>query len=106
MIEKPNSCGQGYDPTHCDHPYHGVITKYGWVYSHTTPIRGLDGRRYYHHTYKYPTTEWYIGVSCRNDGRYIIAASTPSRGRHTVLGDTRLEGYLKRKSAQLRRLLV
>lgn len=51
-IEKPNSSGQGHDPDHVKNPYHDIITKHGYTYSHSTPVTHLGGEKVMHHTYK------------------------------------------------------
>lgn len=56
-IDRPNSSGQGYDDDYMHNPYHGVIRKYGYEYSHSTPVRGpglgdaASGGHMIHHTY-------------------------------------------------------
>jgi len=50
-IQDPNSSGQGYDPDHTQVPYEGILSKYGYSYSHSTPVVYPSGRRI-HHTYK------------------------------------------------------
>jgi hypothetical protein len=58
-IDRPDAAtGQGYDDSYMHNPYHGVIRKYGYQYSHSTP--GGPGQRT-RHTYKQGSH--YIGVA-------------------------------------------
>ena len=50
-IDRPNSSGQGYDDDYMHNPYHGVIRKYGYEYSHSTPVTH-GAEKLIHHTYK------------------------------------------------------
>lgn len=50
MIQNPNSCGQGFDPFHNNHPLHGIVVAFGYVYSHSTSVVEMGGTRYIHHT--------------------------------------------------------
>lgn len=51
-IENPNSSGQGYCPAHLGHPLHATAIRFGYRYSHSTPITKLGGARVVSHTYK------------------------------------------------------
>lgn len=75
-IQNANSSGQGTDPFHNNNPLHGIITGFGYAYSHSTPV--VHGEyRLIHHTYKlgehnvgvyeYPGeyhARWDTSVSC------------------------------------------
>ena len=98
-IENPNSSGQGYCAAHVNNPHHATITKYGWVYSHTTPIRAVDGSIYTIHTYKHKHVDWNISVNCRPGWR--VDSSRGGSGRMTSYFGSQLDKYLKRKSREL-----
>jgi len=53
-ISRPNTSGQGYDDDYMHNPYHGVIRKYGYEYSHSTPVTH-GNEKITHHTYKQGT---------------------------------------------------
>jgi hypothetical protein len=63
-IDNPNSSGQGFCPFHSHNPYHDTLKDHGWEYSHTTLINRGDGTQYAIHTYKFPNTQWVVGVNC------------------------------------------
>lgn len=50
-INRPNTSGQGYDDDYLNNPYHGIIRKYGYQYSHSTPVTH-GAEKIIHHTYK------------------------------------------------------
>ena len=62
-IQNPNSSGQGYDPDHVKNPYHEILERFGYRYSHSTPVQGFyGGSRRIHHTYgreSHGVTVWY-----------------------------------------------
>lgn len=101
VIENPNSCKQGFCPNHHENPHHEVITKYGFIYSHTTPIGSSPGY-YAHHTYRFPNTDWCVSVSCRPG--WAVSASKTGSGRHSAYFGNSVEKYVKRKSRELRLL--
>lgn len=101
IIENANSSGQGHNPFHSETPYHDLITQFGWEYSHTTPVTGLDNVRFAVHTYK--RGGWNVSVECRKDYTFVATASKSGRSRETRFHNRReLEAYLKRKSRELK----
>lgn len=101
VIEAPNSSGQGYCPNHASNPLHAVLSEFGWEYSHTTPIRWEHGSETYgHHTYRFPGTDWVIGVDCRRG--WASSASRLGSGRLTCFSLWELRPYLQRKTAKLK----
>jgi hypothetical protein len=108
ILQDVNSSGQGHNPHHHEHPHHDALTKYGWLYSHTTPITcGLS--RYAHHTYCFPNTDWRIGIDCRPgldcQPGFLASASKLGSGRQTRFFEHGLERYLKRKTRELLRMI-
>ena len=89
-IENPNSSGQGYDPSHKEHPLHNIITKHGYKYSHTTPIHKTDGDVYHHHTYA--LGEHKVGIS--SPDKWETKTSSSSGHRTTGEGGRKLEKHL------------
>ena len=54
FIENPNSSGQGKHPEYKNHPFHDILTKHEYRYSHSTPIKNQRENNYnIHHTYKH-----------------------------------------------------
>lgn len=98
VIMNSNSSGQGYDPDHSDHPFHSTIVRHGYSYSHSTPIRHLDGSQIIHHTYKHVNNrDKNVTVHKPKDGGYRWATSTSGSGRRATSGwhSTALEKHLK-----------
>lgn len=99
VINEPNSSKQGRCPNHQENPHHEVITKYGYVYSHTTPVIRL-GQTYAYHTYRFPRTDWYVSVNCRPG--WAVHASKAASGHHHTFFGSDVEKYVKRKSRELK----
>lgn len=93
VIENPNSSGQGYDADHSRHPLHATVVKYGYTYSHSTPITALDGSTYVHHTYKLGTHN--VGLS--HGKLWDTSVSTSSGHKWDGLGAIELDAHLKSK---------
>jgi hypothetical protein len=93
-IHNPNSSGQGHDPSHVAHPLHGTIVKHGYEYSHSTPIRGLNGD-YIHHTYA--KGEHKVGVSNKSPDRWSSQVSTASGHQKVGEGAKHLDQHLRSK---------
>jgi len=93
-IQYPNSCGQGNDPEHVKHPLHATVVKYGYEYSHSTPVRALAGTVYIHHTYKHG--EHSVGILHSN--LWDSSVSTGSSQKHSGKGAPELDAHLKSKS--------
>lgn len=102
ILRDVNSSGQGHNPHHDEHPHHETLTKYGWLYSHTTPIRCVDGSQYAHHTYRFPDTDWRIGIDCRPG--FGASSSKLGSSRRTCFFQHGLAHYLKRKTRELLRI--
>lgn len=100
-IENPNSCGQGFNPHHVSNPHHDMLTELGLEYSHTTPIRAVDGSKFAHHTYIIPDTDWRIGVNCRPG--FIIESGRGGSGRYHRMFHDEAKRYLKRKLRELKK---
>ena len=100
-IQNPNSCKQGFCPNHANNPHHTTLTERGWNYSHTTPICTMNGGYYAHHTYKFPGSDWAVGVDCRPG--WAARAGRIGSGRHTTYFTHSLKTYLKRKTKELRK---
>jgi hypothetical protein len=92
-IENPNTCGQGYDADHLRHPLHATVVKYGYTYSHSTPIHALDGTIYLHHTYKFGAHN--VGLSHSN--LWDTSVSTRSSHKWSGKGMAELDAHLKSK---------
>lgn len=96
-ILNPNSSGQGYCNAHWGLLQHTVLCKYGWGYSHTTPITSLTGNKYGLHTYK--LGDWNIGLSVNYGGDVFgITCSRGGSGRQTMIPTYDLSRYLKVKT--------
>ena len=107
MIEHPNSCGQGMDPTYLTHPLTETIGRYNYIYSHSTPVRGIADT-YILHTFKRgehnvsiqdagkagPTAWWETSTSCANGRRWA------------GLGRAELDAHLKSKARRYTELRV
>lgn len=98
-IQNPNSSGQGTDPNHTKHHLNRVVTKYGYQYSHTTPVKSLSGSTYLHDTYKRGTHN----VSLMRDqsrplDRWETSVSTASGTKQTGMGMQKLDAHLQSKS--------
>ena len=102
ILENVNSSGQGFNPHHAENPHHETLTGFGWMYSHTTPIGTVDGSKFAQHTYRFPGTDWVVGVSCRPGFR--ATAHRLGSGRMTDLFGGQLDKYLRRKSKELRKV--
>lgn len=103
-IENPNSCGQGYCAAHAENPHHETLTAAGWTYSHTTPIGRPDGSKFLRHTYRCSIDpEWSAGVSMTPGNPVDVHRG--GSGHHTTFFAHSLRRYLKRKNAELRRLV-
>lgn len=103
MLQDANSARQGYNPYHAVNPHHRAIVDAGYVYSHTTLITGMDGNVFPSHAYRFPNTDWVIGVDAR-PGYRVDAHKLGSGRRTTFTNEFTLARYLKRKAAQLKRL--
>lgn len=104
IIENPNSSGQGFNAYHAENPHHTTLTALGWKYSHTTPIRCVDGSRYAIHTYKIDGIDWNIGVNARSG--WLASSSRGGSGRRTVFHHHGLVKYLKRKTRELKKAMA
>jgi hypothetical protein len=108
-IENPNTSGQGYCPAHLGHPLHATAIRFGYRYSHSTPITNLGGTRFVSHTYKARPGEreehnlsfdhgdihhrWQTSVSC-GSGRKHAGAGQAELERH-LAGKARRYGIAK-----------
>jgi hypothetical protein len=92
-IHNPNSSGQGHDATHTANPYHEIITKHGYTYSHTTPVRSpATGQVMNHHTYTKGSHT--VGV---HGGTWGTSVSTASGRAMVGSGARTLDAHLSRK---------
>jgi hypothetical protein len=94
-IQNPNSCGQGTDPFHINHPLSVIVRSFGYVYSHSTPITALDGTRYISHTYKHG--EHNVSLSERTPDIWETSTSCASGRSWVGKGATELIAHLKSK---------
>lgn len=107
-IVNPSTCGQGYSPQHSETSFDRLLSQYGFKYSHTTVVTDCNGDDYANHTYKYPYTDWSIGVSVLPFNRGVsIHSSRGGSGRESYFSPQdngpRFVAYLKRKSSALAR---
>lgn len=94
-IQDANSCGQGTDPGHARHLYHATITRWGYTYSHSTPVRLLDGSFDVRHTYK----QGPHNVSTRERSRVWDTSTSSASGRQwSGVGVAELGAHLKSKA--------
>lgn len=100
VIENPNSSKQGHCPHHAENPHHDVLIEFGWEYSHTTPIRAMDQSQYAIHTYRYPGTDYVVGVNCQPGWR--ADASKLGAGYNHSYFASQLRRYLKSKARRMR----
>lgn len=100
-IENPNSSGQGFCAAHPENPHHAVLTAHGWTYSHTTRITAVDGSHFGHHSYRFPGTDWVVGVDARPGWKAV--AHNLGSGRRSIYFGSQLGRYLERKTAKLRK---
>ena len=101
-IENPNSCGQGYCKDHENHPVHGVATKMGYTYSHSTPIGNRDNPMYIHHTWE--KGEHKIGAGSHNFSKWNTTTTTASGRKQHGEGMDSLEKHLKGKKKRFKEL--
>ena len=101
LIRNPNSSGQGFSPLYLENPYYSILQRYGFVYSHTTPVK-IGGGTVLHHTYVHetrPAIERVLSVHQRPlDGAFIWEStpSTASRRKTSGAGPSSLEQHLRR----------
>lgn len=84
--------GQGIDDDHDKNPFHGLVTQYGYKYSHSTPIHRADGSTYIHHTYE--KGEHKVGIS---PSGWDTTTSTGSGRKQKGTSSAELEKHLKNK---------
>ena len=96
-IDKPNSSGQGVHPDHADHPFHTILEKHGYEYSHSTPVtHGKDKR--VHHAYKKGSLprDYLVGVYPNDQGKWVFEAHKGGSGsRYMGNNPDQLDKYLK-----------
>jgi hypothetical protein len=102
IIENQNSSSQGHCPYHAENPHHNTLIEFGWKYSHTTPIKTVDGSHYALHTYRYPGTDSVVSINCRDGWR--ADASRLGINRNYPYFGSQLRCYLKRKTRQIEKL--
>ena len=51
-IQNPDSSGLGYDPDHVKSPYHEILERFGYKYSHSYGQARYVGAQQIHHVYK------------------------------------------------------
>ena len=83
-IVNPNekSGGQGQSPSHNTNPYHDVITKHGYKYSHSTPIGRPNGEYYLSHSYAHPDHKDQHASVDLKDGNSSWSVSKGGSGSH------------------------
>ena len=107
VIENPNSSGQGHDPDHANHPFHDVLTKHGYKYSHSTPVTLLGGQKVTHHTYSNAKETHKVSLMpCKSgDGMEWNAGKPGSGHRYGGKFPEDLDSYLKRRKHKNESLL-
>ena len=108
-IENANSSGQGYHEDHHKHQYHHILTKHGYVYSHTTPIHtqpSYSDKRdtiELHHTYLHPKhKDHYVGVG-RKQGHVTYWTAGKLGSGHKFgphYHESHLDRYLNKKHSK------
>lgn len=108
-IQNPNLSGQGYAPSHRQNPYHALLERFGYAYSHSTYVLDSLRGQTLRHTYR-REDHCCIGVRGEmGDRPPPIWESTTSafgrRGRRTIRGegDGTLERYLIGRERRRRR---
>jgi hypothetical protein len=99
-IQDPNSSGQGYDPDHHS-PFDSVLSKFGYSYSHTTPVHYRDGGVRMHHTFKRGNHNVSVEKDSRGEWRWDAGHGGSGRGRSGMYANDLnkyLDGVTKRKS--------
>jgi hypothetical protein len=89
--------GQGQDEGHTDHPLAPVAARYGYKYSHSTPVHMKDGSVVTHHTFA--RGEHKIGVSDGSD-EWDTKTSSGSGHSHSGKGADALGDHLKSKAGR------
>lgn len=102
-IQNPNSCEQGYDPDHTANPYHTIITRYGYTYSHSTPVTHAYGPIIYH-TYKQAGHCASVHLPDSSGWRWSTSTRTGSGWETVGRGQEALEKHLKNKAKRYKEL--
>jgi hypothetical protein len=68
-IEYLKEMANRYDPEHASNPYHNTLLKYGYTYSHSSPLTLNNGDSRTNHTYKSDNNR-NVGVHRNEYGRY------------------------------------
>lgn len=86
--------GQGHDADYDKNPYNEILLKYGYRYTHSTPVRYRDGSVAVHHAYN-NGKDHFVGVYKRHGGWHWEAHRGGSGHRYSSVGAAPLEKYLK-----------
>jgi hypothetical protein len=100
-IQSPNSSGQGFDKDHDLHPLHKAASKFGYSYSHTTPVHQRDGSVLHHHTWH--KREHKIGAYA-HDTKWTSKVSSASGHSFQGVGTVALDRHLKNKEKRYGKL--
>lgn len=103
QVQNDNGCGQGFHPSHLDHPCHPIAIRFGYKYSHSTIIGAMGGAEWYlahcythgRHTLSFETWEiqtWGHKLKART------STSTASGQKHTTFNMGELENHLAYKA--------
>lgn len=102
FIENPNSSGQGHHPEYANHPFHDVLTKHQYRYSHSTPIRSRDGDYNVHHTYKHlDMKDNVVGIHQGHWEAHRLGQRRNTRGNTPVELDRFLRGHVQRSTRRI-----
>lgn len=102
FIENPNSSGQGFHPEHSNHPFHDILTRHQYRYSHSTPIRDRDGGYNVHHTYKHlDMKDNVVGIHKGAWEAGKLGQGRRTHGRSPADLDRFLRGHVRRATRKL-----
>jgi hypothetical protein len=93
----PNSSGQGFDEFHKAHPLHKTLEKFGYRYSHTTPVTQRDSSLLHHHTWVHASGHHHVGAY-EGDTRFSTKTSSSSGHVFSGIGVHALERHLASKA--------
>jgi hypothetical protein len=95
-ISFPNVFNQGHDDDHRNHPLNVIAKRYGFQYSHTTPVTQKNGGVLHHHTWVHPAGHK-IGAYA-NDTKWNSKVSSSSGHVWTGIGTKALDQHLANKA--------
>jgi hypothetical protein len=93
----PNSSGQGHDEFHKAHPLHKTLEKFGYRYSHSTPVTQRDNSVLHHHTWVHASGHHHVGAY-EGDTKFSTKTSSSSGHVFSGIGVHALERHLASKA--------